>query len=458
MPHLYFAAPHKSSGKTTITLGVSGALKDSGLKVQSFKKGPDYIDPMWLSVASGSHCFNLDYHTMSKDEILYEFNRLDQSADISIIEGNMGLFDSSDVEGTQSNAAMAKLLNAAVILVIDVKGATRSIVPLIQGFINFDPELNIAGIILNNVAGKRHLQRLHAVIEHYCDIPIVGSVLRESSITIDERHLGLVPSNESNAVHQQIDAIVKHIANCVDLEMIKAIASKSVAPTSDYQPTAIQPLSSPIRIAIAKDEAFGFYYSSDLDRFNQLGVELVPFSPLRDEKLPSDIDGLLIGGGFPETHIDALQNNVSMREALYNAIVDTHIPTYAECGGLMYLCRSIEWFGYVGSMVGVIPGDVAMSEKPVGRGYSVISPVSHPWGLADQHRYSVHEFHYSQVFNLPDSLQYTYQVERGNGIINRQDGVVIGNLLANYIHLRDVDAFHWVDYFCHFVLSCKHRH
>ena len=450
MPHLLFAAPHKSSGKTTVTLGVCGALKAKGFRVQSFKKGPDYIDPMWLSVASGSDCFNLDFHTMEHKEIVQQFHQLDSHADISIIEGNMGLFDSTDVEGTQSNAAMAKLLNAPVILIVDVKGATRSIVPLIKGFLDFDPNLNIAGIILNNVAGERHKSRLQDVISHYCDIPVVGSVLRDNNIRIDERHLGLVPSNESHVVHQQLDAIVSHIESCVDLELLQQIAETAAAPVPKSSAATPDKLSRKVRIAIAKDEAFGFYYSSDLQRFKDIGAELVAFSPLNDESLPDDIDGLFLGGGFPETHLDLLQANQTMRESIYNAI-DSGMPTYAECGGLMYLCRSIDWHGHLAAMVGIIPADVAMSDKPIGRGYAKICASSdHPWEESVT-SYPVHEFHYSQLFNIPDDITTAYKLHRGTGIGEKRDGIVINNLLANYVHLRDVESNHWVDRFCQFV-------
>lgn len=458
MPQLLLSAAHKSSGKTTITLGLCAALARSGLRVQPFKKGPDYIDPMWLGRAAGRPCFNLDFHTMAHEELRRFFVRHSDDSDITIIEGNMGLFDSLDVEGLGSNAEMAKLLEAPVVLVLDVKGATRSIVPIILGFRQFDPQLNIAGLILNKVAGKRHEERLREVIAHYCDIPILGAIHRDERLAIDERHLGLIPSNEASEVEAKLSEIADIIASQVDLEALKRLVAS--APLPRIPPLAENAVQIPadLRIAIARDAAFGFYYPDDLEQLQRAGAELVPFDTLHDAALPEDIDGLFIGGGFPETQMAALEANAAMRHSIYQAI-ENGLPAYAECGGLMYLSRSVRWGDRHGEMVGIIPGDTVMHDKPVGRGYArIVETDAAPWPDSEPGKgYNVHEFHYSSLENLPEGLQYAYRLERGYGIDRRHDGFLYKNLLANYVHLRDVAGNHWTERFVEFVRAVHYR-
>ena len=358
MSRLLISAAHKSSGKTTVTIGLCAALSDQ-LSVQPFKKGPDYIDPMWLGRASGRACHNLDFYTMQHDEIIATVNHYAADADISIIEGNKGLYDGLDIEGSNSNAALARLTHTPVVLVINVQGMTRGIAPLILGYQAFEPELNIAGVILNQIRGSRHESKLHAVIDHYTDVPVIGAVYHDDSMEITERHLGLVPSNENRAADDKIALIKQHIAQQVDLQALTSIAQQAPPlPRSSYEvarPTQQQD----VRIAIAQDAAFGFYYPGDLDALHAAGAELVPFDALSDTQLP-EADGLFIGGGFPETHMQALEANRSLRENIRQAI-ENGLPTYAECGGLMYLSRSLQWREQTAEMVGAIPGKLALS-------------------------------------------------------------------------------------------------
>lgn len=455
MPHLLFSAAHKSSGKTTITLGICAALARAGLTVQPFKKGPDYIDPMWLGRAAGRPCYNLDFNTMAHDEIQAFFASHSADSDISLIEGNMGLFDSLDIEGSQSNAALAKLLRSPVVLILDVKGATRSIVPVILGFQQFEPEMNLAGVILNKVAGARHEARLREVIGHYCDIPILGAIHRDRRLAIDERHLGLIPSNEATEVSGKLDEISRLVAAQVDLEALQKIAATAPVITAP-SPRPLPENSERVRIAIARDSAFAFYYPDDLEALQNAGAELVPFDATEDSTLPEDIDGLFIGGGFPEMRMEALAANRSLRSHI-KAAIEAGLPTYAECGGLMYLSRSLSWGKQSAEMVGIVPGDCIMHEKPVGRGYAHIVETGHsPWPGSDpEQAYRVHEFHYSSLENLPDDLQYAYRLERGHGIRDRLDGFIYKNLLANYVHLRDVRGNHWTRRFVDFVRACR---
>ncbi len=459
MSQLLFSAAHKSSGKTTITLGICAALARSGRVVQPFKKGPDYIDPMWLGRAAGRPCYNLDFHTMSHEELRALFVQRSAGADISLIEGNMGLYDSLDVTGTMSNAALARHLETPVVLVLDVKGATRSIVPIILGFQQFDPQLRLGGIILNKVAGSRHEQRLREVIAHYCDIPVLGAVHRDERLSIDERHLGLIPSNEAAAADAKLNQVADIIEQQIDLEALQAVAASAPLPEIEQSQQAA-PAAPDLRIAYARDAAFAFYYPDDLEALQRAGAELVPFDTLHDAALPANIDGLFIGGGFPETQMAALEANHSMRASIREAI-EGDLPCYAECGGLMYLSRSVGWGDARHEMVGIIPGDCVMHEKPVGRGYARINETpAMPWpagSSGNDKELHAHEFHYSSLENLPAGLSFAYTMTRGVGIEQQCDGFVYRNLLANYIHLRSVENNRWTERFVQFVRDCREQ-
>jgi cobyrinic acid a,c-diamide synthase len=446
---LLIAAPHKSSGKTTLSLGMCAALHARGRRVQPFKKGPDYIDPMWLGLAAGRPCYNLDLHLMSRDEIRAAFAARTADADLALIEGNMGLFDSLDVEGTQSNAALAAQLHAPVVLVVDVKGMTRSVVPLLLGYQRFDPAIRIAGIIFNKVAGARHEARLREAVSHYTDLPILGAVHRDDRLAIDERHLGLIPSNEAGEAKKILDNVAAAVRDYIDLQAIEGVAAgKPLEPAPHKTATPPRPR---VRIGIARDQAFGFYYPDDLEALEQAGADLVPFDTLRDTALPA-VDGLFIGGGFPETQMEALAQNSAMRAAIHRAI-ENGMPVYAECGGLMYLTRSLRWEGREAPMVGVLPADTVMTPTPVGRGYTRLRATGlAPWGPAPARaEFDAHEFHYSRLENLAPNLKFAYEVVRGAGIDGRHDGILYKNLLASYAHLRDLAGSRWTWRFVDFV-------
>ncbi len=457
MNRLLISAAHKSSGKTTISIGLCAALQRNGKRVQPFKKGPDYIDPMWLGKATGRSCINLDFYTMQKDEILATMQHYSAGCDISIIEGNKGLYDGLDIEGSNSNAALARLTKTPVILVIDVQGMTRGIAPLVLGYQNFDPQLHIAGIILNQIRGQRHEDKLRAVLEHYTGVPVVGAVYHNPSLAITERHLGLVPSNESGQAREQIDLIGKLIGEQVELDRLLEIAGNAPAlPATDFA-LYQQQKSADVRIAIARDSAFGFYYPDDLEALQRAGATLVEFNTLSDNCLP-ECDGLFIGGGFPETHMQALEANLPLRRQIKQAIEDG-LPAYAECGGLMYLSRSLSWKDERHEMVGIIPGEIQMHAKPVGRGYVQLEETdAHPWPrltAADKRTYPAHEFHYSALEELPDPISFGYRIKRGMGIDGKNDGVIYKNLFASYAHLRDTSYNHWAERFVRFVRSIK---
>ncbi len=457
MPHFFISAAHKSSGKTTLSIGLTAALTATGRVVQTFKKGPDYIDPLWLSAASGRSCRNLDFYTMSREEIGREFACFMDGSDVGIIEGNKGLYDGLDLDGSNSNAALARQLQAPVILVIDARGMTRGIAPLILGYQAFDPEIRIAGVVLNKVGGSRHEGKLRNVIEHYTEVPVVGAVHFDPALEIDERHLGLMPSNEAERARDKIQRLGEAVAGQVDLDAIMAIAASGPAPPRcQREQVPVVAAGGVVRIGYARDPAFGFYYPGDLEKLERAGAELVPFDTLCDHSLPP-VDGLFIGGGFPETQMERLEANAAMRRAVARFIEDGG-PVYAECGGLMYLSRSLTWGGRSCSMVGVIPADVMMHDKPQGRGYVRLRETgAGPWPAPERGagEIAAHEFHYSSLTGLPADTRFAYRVERGTGVDGRHDGIVYKGLLASYTHLRDVAGNRWTRRFVEYVKSCK---
>ena len=330
---------------------------------------------------------------------------------------------------------------------------TRGIAPLILGYQAFDPEIQIAGVILNNVGGSRHEGKLQNVIEHYTDVEVVGAVHSSPKLHLPERHLGLKPGNEYDAVEGIINDIGKVVASQVELERIMDIAD-SAEEISRTLPNNLKPQNSKtLRVAIARDAAFNFYYQNDLDAFIECGCELLEIDTLHDEKLPDAIDGLFIGGGFPETQMDKLAANTRLRAEIHNKI-EHGLPVYAECGGLMYLSRCIEWQDKKADMVGIIPADTIMHRKPQGRGYvRMEKTAAFPWQKksSSSNVIKAHEFHYSALENLGDTGAFAFQVLRGTGIDGEYDGIVYKNLFACYTHQRNTRSNPWVEDFTDFI-------
>jgi len=473
MHRFLVSAAHKSSGKTTVSVGLAAELSRRGLAVQAFKKGPDYIDPMWLSAATGRSCRNLDFNLSTPAELQLEFARHGALADVCLIEGNKGLYDGLDLEGRNSNAALARLLDLPVVLVLDARGMTRGIAPLILGYQAFDRSIRIAGVILSRLGGSRHEAKLRAVIEHYTDVPVLGAMHEDPRLAIVERHIGLTPTSEDDVAQSRIAALAAAVGRQVDLERLLS-ATVSSAPLPAAPPLTrparpgvgipqglsrqagsrplVVPQGLPLVIGIARDRAFGFYYPDDLEALERAGAELLFFDTLRDARLPK-VDGLIIGGGFPEIFMRELEANAALRGEILAAI-EAGMPAYAECGGLMYLARSISWRGDTRRMVGAIPGDVVMHERPVGRGYVKLVPTeAHPWGARgeDQFEIPAHEFHYSSIEGLAQNTRFAYRMARGFGADGNSDGIVVNNLLAAYSHLRSSGNCDWAARFVAFV-------
>lgn len=463
MQRILISAAHKSSGKTTLSIGLCAALHARGLNVQPYKKGPDYIDPMWLSRASERDCHNLDFQTMSDDEMLATIALYSEDADITLIEGNKGLFDGVATDGSNSNAAVAELSKTPVVLVIDTNGMTRGIAPLLLGYEAFNKNISIAGVILNKVGGPRHEQKLRDVIKHYTNIPVIGAVPRLAELNITERHLGLIPSNEATDTAAVISNIANIVEKHVDLDLfIKLASAAPKLPKTEYKIiTENKPLT--LKVGIARDAAFGFYYPGDLNAFRKEGVELIEFDTLNDKQLP-EVDALFIGGGFPESWMEELEQNTSLRQEI-KAAVESGLPVYAECGGLMYLSNSVSWNDKKAEMVGAIDVDIEMNQRPQGRGYVYLKRTeSFLWNKSahgpTNDEIPAHEFHYSGVkdakrLSSAPGVKYAYEMKRGSGITGKHDGLIYKNLLANYAHLRDTSRFHWVSEFVDFIRQVK---
>jgi cobyrinic acid a,c-diamide synthase len=456
--HLYISAAHKSSGKTTVSVGLAAALSRRGKQVQTFKKGPDYIDPLWLQKATDRPCYNLDFNTMSRDEIETLFGQYLSVSDIGLIEGNKGLYDGVALDGSDSNAALAVMLHAPVILVIDVNGITRGIAPLLVGYRAFGPDVHITGVIFNKVVSGRQEEKLRASVERYTDMAVVGSIPRNENLLAPERHLGLVPPNESDRAYERINELAMIMEKSVDIDRLHDISQ--MAPPPRPSPIVVSPIetSAKVRIAIARDSAFGFYYADDLDALQAAGAELTFFNSLSDEKLPS-VDGLFLGGGFPETHMQDLQENASLRHDI-KAAAKNGLPIYAECGGLMYLAKSISWKGETADMVGFIPGTVRMHDKPQGRGLVRVSETGQGrWSKFSENDQPAiimaHEFHYASLDGLPDDTVYAHKILRGHGIDGTNDGIVLNNVQAGFCHHRTTLQNDWAIRFVDFVRRCK---
>jgi len=446
------AAAHKSSGKTVVSTGLARAMHNRGLHVQTFKKGPDYIDPMWLHHASNQPCYNLDFNTMPALEIRDFFANRAQGADIALIESNKGLFDGVDLHGKDSNAALAQLLHAPTVLVVDTTGTTRGIAPLLLGYQSFAKNLHIAGIILNKVGGARHEAKLRAAIAEYTDMVVLGAVARTADLEIGERHLGLTTPRETGKLDEAIDHFAARMESSINIDTLLEIGKTAPALVQSSSPPVV-PFAQNLRIGIARDTAFGFYYPDDLEAMGAMGAELVFFDARKDPQLPQ-VDGLFIGGGFPETSAAALSQNTTLRQDIRMKI-SAGLPVYAECGGLMYLCETLKWQGETYPMVGAIPGDAVMCARPQGRGYTRLMATENcPWPLKDA-VLNAHEFHYARIENLPKDTKFAFNVERGAGVDGMHDGIMVNNLLAGFCHMRNTSTNPWVERFLRHVKRCS---
>lgn len=452
-PRVVVAAPYGRSGKTTICTGLCAALAKRGLVVQPFKKGPDYIDPSWLSAAAGHPCRNLDLFMMTPDALVASFHRATIDADLAIVEGAMGLYDGVDLAGSGSTAQLARTLSAPIILTIDTTRMTRSAAALVRGYQTFEPDINIAGVILNNVASGRHESMLVHAIKHHCGIPVLGCVPKDNRLTIPERHLGLVPQGESATIAERMEQLREFVESHVDLDGVLDIARGALplpVPTEE-RASAHGNL---VRLGVIRDRAFTFYYPENLEALEQAGAELVYIDALADSHLPN-IDGLYIGGGFPEVFASELEANTPLRREIAKAI-EGGLPTYAECAGLLYLSRRLRWEGRDAEMVGALPVDVSFTPRPQGHGYVAANVVAKNPLFEVGRQLRGHEFHYARLENTGD-LRCAYHLERGHGIGQHQDALVYKNVLAGFTHLHAAGVPDWGERLVNMARAARHR-
>lgn len=447
-PRLLIAAPQGRSGKTTFSLGLCAAVRQRGLQVQPFKKGPDYIDPSWLSAAAGRACRTLDpFFQPSEESLKRAFLRGSRDADLVVIEGNHGLYDSPTDDGQGSNAAVARILSAPIILVVNSARMGRSAAAMVHGFQTFEDKTPIMGVVLNNVAGNRHERKMRTAIETYCGIKVVGAIPRDETIRIPDRHLGLIPRGEDNTLNPAIEAWRAMVERFVDIETVLAIARSGAMPSGSSEQSSprpvpgFQPPPTGPKLGVIRDRAFTFYYPENLEALEEAGARLIFIDALQDTTLP-DVDGLFIGGGFPEVFMNELEANHSLRQAIHHKI-ESGLPVYAECGGLMYLSQRIHWGDLSAEMVGALPCEVEIHEQPQGHGY-VMAEVAREnpfWPVGTILR--GHEFHNSRLTNLNGLEPTVYRLKRGSGLGNSQDGLVYRNVLATYTHLHTDGSSGW---------------
>ena len=444
-PRLLLTALRGGAGKTTLTLGLLAAWQAQGRNVVPFKKGPDYIDPAWHSLAAGSPSHNLDPFLMEGEQIVALVSRHAEAADALLIEGNRGLFDGLDDRGTYSTAELAKLLAVPVVLVVDCTMTTRTAAALVLGCQHFDPQVNLAGVILNQVARPRHEDILRKSIEHYCKVPVLGAVPRLKCAVFPERHMGLVPPPEHRAAVRAVAAAQDIAERYLDLTGLWQAASQ--APPLPRASRALYPAADPqpqVHIGIVRDAAFQFYYPENLEALEQAGARLVFINALADPELPPDVDALYLGGGFPETSAAALARNETFRASVL-AAAHQGLPIYAECGGLMYLGQAIQTLqGESHPMVGLLPYNFVMGKSPQGHGYTVLEVDRENPYFKPGTRLKGHEFHYSRLEPEPGpDANLVFHMTRGAGVCGHRDGFVYQNVLATYTHLHALGSPDW---------------
>lgn len=460
-PGIVISALHGGAGKTILTLGIVAALRKLGKRIAPFKKGPDYIDAGWLALAAGRPCYNLDTFLLKPETVLTSFlSNIDPSRDIAVIEGNRGLYDAIDTDGSTCTAELAKFLNLPVLLCVDCTKTTRTMAAVVEGVCSFDPDVNICGVVLNRVAGARHENILRQSIDQYCHAPVLGAIPKLREQRFPERHMGLVPTPEHAWAQDSIDAAREMAQKYLDLDVILA-AIEATAPLDlpagfklDAHPETLDnpaPGRRP-KIGIIQDSAFQFYYPENLEALERAGADLVFTSPL-SEKVPPTVDGFYIGGGFPETHAAELAANKSYRMELKRR-AEANLPIYAECGGLMYLGDSLYLKEGNFPMVGILPVEFGFSKKPQGHGYTRLK-------IADENPFfkqgievKGHEFHYSKVLNWKrDKTRLVFKMLRGNGIADGLDGACYKNCLATYTHIHALGNPDWATALVHNALK-----
>ncbi len=445
-PRVIISGLSGDSGKTVVTCGLLANLRDRGLNISGFKKGPDYIDAAWLNLSSGLPARNLDTYMMGFERVKKSFLKNACTDGYNIIEGNRGLFDGVDSNGIHSTSELAKLLQSPVIIVQDISKSTRTAAASILGCKKLDPELNIAGVILNRVAGERHEKVVRDAIEEITGVPVIGAIPKLSGkLILPSRYLGLITPSEFEQKSLFLLELQNIIKNNVDIQKILNIAVNAPQIELDeFDSNETQINSKPVNVKIGyfKDKAFSFYYPENLEMLIREGAELIPISSTHNAYF-DDLDALYIGGGFPEMNLSYLTTNRGMIAAI-KKMAEDGLPIYAECGGLMYLAKEIVWKEKKYSLSGVLPISIEMHDKPQGHGYcEMIVDDENPF-------YDIgtlirgHEFHYSKIYDYDPEIKSCLAVSRGCGCFHERDGLTYKNVFASYIHVHALATPEWI--------------
>ncbi|MFP4127776.1 MAG: cobyrinate a,c-diamide synthase [Desulfonatronovibrio sp.] len=442
-PRITLAGLKGGSGKTIVSLALSRLFTQKGLNVKPFKKGPDYIDAKWLSLATGNSASNLDPFLFPTPKVKALFWSFASSHDLALIEGNRGLFDGKDVEGSFSTSELSRILQTPVILVVDCTKVTRTMAAIVLGCKYFEKDLNLAGVILNQTAGQRHRTITRQSIEKYTDIPVLGALPKLSQNPIPERHMGLISDQEHDCADDIFAGICQVVSQNVDLNAVLEIA-RGAPPVQESLPEVFASSrtcrSQPV-IGVVRDKALWFYYQENLDALVSQGARLVDLSLLDRDEWPV-IHGLYLGGGFPETMAGDLDNNVLMKQRLKNLIMDG-LPVYAECGGFMYLAQALEYEDQSYSMAGIFPVRTRLFKKPQGHGYVRAEVIRQNPFFRVGEMISGHEFHYSRCSPVLQEQEYCFSLSRGVGITRGFDGLIFRNVVAGYMHIHAFGAGDW---------------
>ena len=419
-------------GKTTLTIGLMAALRKKGLIVQGFKCGPDYIDPSYHTAVTNRVSRNLDSWMLSKETLLHIFIHGSKGADISIIEGVMGFFDGKSPKTNEgSTAEISMITQSPVVLVVNCASMARSAAAIVKGFQTFAEGPNIVGVIANMVGSEGHFRLVKTAIEQECNIPVIGYLKREQPINIPERNLGLIPAIERGELDTLFDTLGEHVLQTINIDKLLELTKAEPINTIQTPSLFTKRKEASVRIAVAKDAAFYSYYPENIELLESYGAEIVYFSPLADEALPEKIDGLYLGGNFPEEFANKLASNEIVKNSVKRAIAHG-LPTVAECGGFMYLTESIETTEHAKyKMVGVIPGEVKMHPRLTAIGYREISGKNDNFLLGKNQKARGHEFHYS-TFHANKDLQLPHAFETKGRMETKKEGYVINNLVAGY--------------------------
>jgi len=438
---LLIAGSGGDSGKTLVTLGLINAWRHEGINIIPFKKGPDYIDPAWLTLASDCKTHNLDTWMMGEAGVLRSFTEYSREDSINLIEANRGLHDSMDWKGTHSSAKLARLLDTPVIIVLPVTKVTRTAAAYVLGMRLLDEKVSIAGVILNRVGGRRHESVVRRAIEEETGLPVLGAVSRIKDDLLPGRHLGLITPQEYDRTEQSIRLAGRIVTDSVDTDRLLSIA-RNCKPMLHSPPdeTEQEEFAGGLKIGYFGGSAFTFYYPENLKVLRSGGNDLVEIDPLEADSLP-DIDALYIGGGFPETHAVQLAENRSFMQSVSDA-AQRGLPVWAECGGLMFLSRSLAWKGRSYPMAGVLPVDVTVSDRPQGHGYEEVEvDLENPF-IEVGTRIRGHEFHYSNIVTTK-GVSTVFKTLRGIGIGDGRDGIILNNIIASYLHIHSSACTEW---------------